>query len=124
MKHKTTSAMKKKKVKKIKTKKSATNFYGLGRFNYLIFKFLCSRFKLRWICLHLHNNIMKKQENIIWDKSKLEDYTKQLKDLWYSKWQSKNKEYFKKTDGFIKLVVGFNKITWTNHLEKNSNRKN
>jgi len=26
-------------------------------------------------------NLMRKQENITWDKSKLEDYTKQLKDL-------------------------------------------
>jgi hypothetical protein len=38
---------------------------------------------------------MKEQENIIWDKSKLEDYTKQLKDFWYSK-NNKNKikKYF------------------------------
>ena len=64
-------------------------------------------------------NLMKKQENITWDKSKLEDYTKQLKDLWYSKSQSKNKEYFKKIDGFIKLGVGFNKTTSLNLLEKN-----
>ena len=63
-------------------------------------------------------NLMKKQENITWDKSKLEDYTKQLKDLWYSKSQSKNKEYFKRTDGFIKLGVGFNKTTGANLLEK------
>ena len=63
-------------------------------------------------------NLMKKQENITWDKSKLEDYTKQLKDLWYSKSQSKNKEYFKRIDGFIKLRVGFNKITSVNLLEK------
>jgi hypothetical protein len=47
MKHKTISAMKKKKAKKAKTKNPAPNFYGLGRFNYLIFKFLCSRFKLK-----------------------------------------------------------------------------
>ena len=40
------TAMKKKKAKKLKTKKPAPNFYGLGKFNYLIFKFLCSRFKL------------------------------------------------------------------------------
>jgi len=65
---------------------------------------------------------MKKQENIIWDKSKLEDYTKQLKDLWYSKSQSKNKEYFKKIDGFIKLGVGFNKTTGVNLLEKNKKK--
>jgi hypothetical protein len=63
-------------------------------------------------------NLMKKQENITWDKSKLEDYTKQLKDLWYSKSQSKNKEYFKRIDGFIKLGVGFNKTTGVNLLEK------
>ena len=47
MKHKTISAMKKKKINKVKTKKPAPNFYGLGKFNYLIFKFLGSRFKLR-----------------------------------------------------------------------------
>jgi len=63
-------------------------------------------------------NLMKKQENIIWDKNKLEDYTKQLKDLWYSKSQSKNKEYFKKIDGFIRLGDGFNKTTEVNLLEK------
>jgi len=39
--------MKKKKAKNLKTKKQAPNFYGLGKFNYLIFKFLCSRFKLK-----------------------------------------------------------------------------
>jgi len=60
-------------------------------------------------------NLMKEQENITWDKSKLEDYTKQLKDLWYSKSQSKNKEYFKKIDGFNK--------TGTNLLEKNNNEE-
>ena len=37
----------KKKAKKLKTKKPAPNFYGLGKFNYIIFKFLCSRFKLK-----------------------------------------------------------------------------
>jgi hypothetical protein len=62
-------------------------------------------------------NLMKEQENITWDKSKLEDYTKQLKDLWYSKSQSKNKEYFKRTDGFIKLGEGFNKTTRVALLE-------
>ena len=65
-------------------------------------------------------NIMKKQENITWDKSKLEDYTKLLKDLWYSKSQSKNKEYFKKIDGFIRLGDGFNKTSKANFLEKDS----
>jgi len=39
--------MKKKKTKKVKAKKPEANFYGLGKFNYLIFKFLCSRFKLK-----------------------------------------------------------------------------
>ncbi len=65
-------------------------------------------------------NIMKKQENITWDKSKLEDYTKLLKDLWYSKSQSKNKEYFKKIDGFLRLGEGFNKTTEANLLEKDN----
>jgi len=67
-------------------------------------------------------NLMKEQENITWDKSKLEDYTKQLKDLWYSKSQSKNKEYFKKTDGFIKLGVNFNKFTREKLLERDRKR--
>ena len=58
-------------------------------------------------------NLMKEQEKITWNKSKLEDYTKQLKDLWYSKSQSKNKEYFKKIDGF-------NKTAGANLLENNS----
>ena len=68
-------------------------------------------------------NLMKKRENIIWDKSKLEDYTKQLKDLWYSKSQSKNKEYFKKIDGFIRLGNGFNKTAGANLLEKDCNEE-
>ena len=67
-------------------------------------------------------NLMKEQENITWDKSKLEDYTKQLKDLWYSKSQSKNKEYFKRIDGFIKLRVSFNETTNINLLEKDRKR--
>ena len=67
-------------------------------------------------------NLMREQENITWDKSKLEDYTKQLKDLWYSKSQSKNKEYFKRIDGFIKLGVGFNKISGINFLEKDKKK--
>ena len=62
-------------------------------------------------------NFMKKQENIIWDKSKIEDYTKQLKDLWYSKSQSKNKEYFKRMDGFIKHGLNFDKTTGLNFEE-------
>ncbi len=68
-------------------------------------------------------NIMKKQENITWDKSKLEEYTKLLKDLWYSKSQSKNKEYFKKIDGFIRIGEGFNKTTEANLLEKDNNEE-
>ena len=68
-------------------------------------------------------NLMRKQENITWDKSKLEDYTKQLKDLWYSKSQSKSKEYFKKIDGFIRLGDGFNKTTGANLLEKDNNEE-
>ena len=67
-------------------------------------------------------NLMKEQENITWDKSKLEDYTKQLKDLWYSKSQSKNKEYFKRIDGFRKLGTGFNKTAGVNILEKDRKR--
>ena len=45
--------MKKKKAKKIKTKKSAPNFYGLGKFNYLIFKlkFLKKLSKLLNLCI-------------------------------------------------------------------------
>ena len=67
-------------------------------------------------------NLMNEQENIIWDKGKLEDYTKLLKDLWYSKSQSKNKEYFKRMDGFIKLKVGLDKTTGVNLLEKGRKR--
>jgi len=62
-------------------------------------------------------NLMKEHEKITWDKSKLEDYTKQLKDLWYSKSQSKNKEYFKKIDGFIKLGAISSKTNGVNLLE-------
>ena len=47
MKHKTKLVMKKRKAKKVKESKTVPNFYGLGKFNYLIFKFLCSRFKLK-----------------------------------------------------------------------------
>ena len=63
-------------------------------------------------------NLMNEQENIIWDKSKIEDYTKQLKDLWYSKSHSRNKEYFKKIDGFHKVVGGFNKNTGMDTLNR------
>ena len=41
-------------------------------------------------------NLMRSEEKLTWDKAKVEVYTKQLQDLWYSKAQSKNKEYFKK----------------------------
>ena len=37
---------KKRKAKKRKAKKKEVSFYGLGKFNYLIFKFLCKRFRL------------------------------------------------------------------------------
>ena len=47
MKYKTKLAMlKKKKTKNKKTKKKESSFYGLGKFNYFIFKILCSRFRL------------------------------------------------------------------------------
>ena len=42
MKHK----MKLNMLKQKKTKKKEHNYYGLGKFNYFIFKFLCSRFRL------------------------------------------------------------------------------
>ena len=54
---------------------------------------------------------MKSEEKLTWDKDKVELYTKQLQDLWYSKAQSKNKEYFKKTDGYYMLQMGFQKTT-------------
>ena len=38
--------IKKKKTKKKQNKKKVDSFYGLGKFNYLIFKFLCKRFRL------------------------------------------------------------------------------
>ena len=38
--------MLKKKSKKREAKKKESSYYGLGKFNYLIFKFLCSRFRL------------------------------------------------------------------------------
>ena len=38
--------IKQKKAKKKKYKKKVDSFYGLGKFNYLIFKFLCKRFRL------------------------------------------------------------------------------
>ena len=63
-------------------------------------------------------NLMKGEEKITWDKSKTDEYTKQLKDLWYSKTQSKNKEYFKKTDGYFIVGMGFKQTTGVNLLEK------
>ena len=38
--------LKKKKAKKRIAKDKYFNYYGLGKFNYFIFKFLCSRFRL------------------------------------------------------------------------------
>ena len=37
---------KKKKTKKEQAEKKETNFYNLGKCNYFIFKFLCTRFRL------------------------------------------------------------------------------
>ncbi len=34
------------KNKRIKTKEKKVKFYGLGKLNYLIFRFLCSRFRM------------------------------------------------------------------------------
>ena len=61
---------------------------------------------------------MKGEEKITYDKSKVEDYTKQLKDLWYSKAQSGNKEYFKTTDGYVMLQMGFQKKTHSDYTLK------
>ncbi len=66
-------------------------------------------------------NLMRSEKKITWDKSKIEDYTKQLKDLWYSKAQSKNKEYFKSTDGYFIVGMGFQKKTGLD-WKKASNR--
>ena len=38
--------LKKNKIKNRIIKDKYSNYYGLGKFNYLIFKFLCSRFRL------------------------------------------------------------------------------
>ena len=38
--------MLKNKTKKRRAPKKKINYYGLGKFNYFIFKFLCSRFRL------------------------------------------------------------------------------
>jgi len=64
---------------------------------------------------------MKGEEKITYDKNKVEDYTKQLKDLWYSKAQSGNKEYFKTTDGYYVVGMGFQKKTGLDY-KKASNR--
>jgi len=48
----------------------------------------------------------------------VEDYTKQLKNLWYSKIQSKNKEYFKSTDGYFMVGMGFRKKTGVDSFKR------
>ena len=63
-------------------------------------------------------NLMRSEEKITYDKTKIEDYVKQLKDLWYSKAQSKNKAYFKKTDGYFILGMGFNKTTGVDSFKR------
>ena len=68
-------------------------------------------------------NLMRSEEKLTWDKSKAEDYTKQLKDLWYSKPQSKNKEYFKRTDGYIMLQMGFKKTTGVDSSKRKMDNK-
>ena len=67
-------------------------------------------------------NLMRSEEKLTWDKAKVEVYTKQLQDLWYSKAQSKNKEYFKRTDGYYMMGMGFQKTTGLS-WEKTKNRK-
>jgi len=67
-------------------------------------------------------NLMRSEEKLTWDKAKVEVYTKQLQDLWYSKAQSKNKEYFKKTDGYYMLQMGFQKTTGLS-MDQARNRK-
>ena len=54
-------------------------------------------------------NLMRHSEKITYDRSKVEEYTKQLKDLWYSKSQDQNKKYFKKTKGKILMKNAGNK---------------
>ena len=46
MNYKKQLTMLKKKTKNNKNKKKVYNYYGLGKLNYFIFKFLCSRFRL------------------------------------------------------------------------------
>ena len=67
-------------------------------------------------------NLMRSEEKLTWDKAKVEVYTKQLQDLWYSKAQSKNKEYFKRTDGYYMMGMGFQKTTGLN-MDQANNRK-
>jgi len=67
-------------------------------------------------------NLMRSEEKITYNKTKIEDYVKQLKDLWYSKAQSKNKEYFKRTDGYFIIGMGFQKTTGLD-MKQASNRK-
>tara|TARA_R110002050_G_scaffold281266_1_gene428582 strand:- start:135 stop:716 length:582 start_codon:yes stop_codon:yes gene_type:complete len=67
-------------------------------------------------------NLMRSEEKLTWDKAKVEVYTKQLQDLWYSKAQSKNKEYFKRTDGYYMMGMGFQKTTGLS-WDKARNRK-
>ena len=67
-------------------------------------------------------NLMRSEEKITYNKTKVEDYVKQLKDLWYSKAQSKNKEYFKRTDGYFIIGMGFQKTTGLD-MKQASNRK-
>lgn len=67
-------------------------------------------------------NLMRSEEKLTWDKAKVEVYTKQLQDLWYSKAQSKNKEYFRKTDGYYMVGMGFQKTTGLD-MDQAKNRK-
>ncbi len=67
-------------------------------------------------------NLMRSEEKITWEKNKIEEYVKQLKDLWYSKAQSKNKAYFKKTDGYVILGMGFKKTTGKDILERKTDK--
>ena len=46
-------------------------------------------------------NLMKVNEKKTYDKSKLEDYVKQINDIWAKPNQKKWREYFKKTKGFL-----------------------
>ena len=46
-------------------------------------------------------NLMKLNEKKTYDKNEQADYVKQIEDLWYSPKQKANREYFKKTKGYI-----------------------